>query len=338
MKNRILFMDILRVLACALVVCMHSPMSVGGIGWFNVGLSYLCAPGLVLFFIISGGLLLPTEIGTWEFLNNRLKKVIFPLITFIGIHIIVRVLSGKPVAIPRDLLSIPFSTSGHVELWFIYVLIGLYLLSPIISKWIVSARKTELQFYLSIWAITLCFPILKIFLKIDQSESGLYYYFAGYIGYYILGYYLKRYAIEMNLWLWLFLGLLSYLTLPICKLYFCEVSMENQFWYLSIFVATMAVAMYLAIFHLFGNREYGRCGWLIKLTSNLTFGIYLIHVLVLEFLVWELPFIKGIQNYIIQTGLIALLTFLISGFLAYGISWLPGSKYIIGYCSRKKNK
>lgn len=60
MKQRIVSYDILRVLACLMVVFMHSPMpSEKAISIFNFGISYFTSPCVPMFFAISGALILP---------------------------------------------------------------------------------------------------------------------------------------------------------------------------------------------------------------------------------------------------------------------------------------
>ena len=61
-------LDILRILACMMIVTMHSPLP-GGIedGIFLSSLSYLTAPGVGLFFMISGALLLTVKSDTKSF-------------------------------------------------------------------------------------------------------------------------------------------------------------------------------------------------------------------------------------------------------------------------------
>lgn len=87
MKERNYSFDIMRVLACIMIICMHAPMpSENAIGLFNVSLCYFTEPGLCLFFVISGALLLPVKIGTKDFLKKRLSKVLLPTLTFTGIY------------------------------------------------------------------------------------------------------------------------------------------------------------------------------------------------------------------------------------------------------------
>ena len=56
MKQRILYLDVIRVVACLMVIVMHAPISGDGAmthGPFLVFASYLTAPCVPLFFMVS---------------------------------------------------------------------------------------------------------------------------------------------------------------------------------------------------------------------------------------------------------------------------------------------
>lgn len=335
MKGRVLYLDVLRVLSCFMIVCMHSPMPTGGIGIFNAGLSYITAPGLVMFFMISGALLLPVKTDTKTFLKRRLSKVVLPTIVFTLIYLVIKHLHGESFSWTIALLSMPFSTQGHGVLWFMYTLIGLYLLAPILSHWLQNVSKRELQAYLLLWGLTLCLPILRQLITVNSEKTSALYYFTGYAGYFVLGYYLKRYGAEMKLFPWLVLSILAFVSLPISKKCFIDVNYD-VFWYLSIFVAVMAITLYLIVLNLFKNANGGgKIIGPITTASNLSFGIYLVHIIVMRDFVWKLDFISGINNYIFQTFVIIIMTYLVSFTLVYVISLIPGAEYIIGY---RKNR
>lgn len=61
MKKRNLHLDIVRILACIMVILMHSPIpsSNNANGLLLSSLSYFTAPCIGLFFMVSGALLLP---------------------------------------------------------------------------------------------------------------------------------------------------------------------------------------------------------------------------------------------------------------------------------------
>lgn len=339
MKERNYSFDIMRVLACIMIICMHSPMpSEKAISFFNLAVGYLTAPGLSLFFVISGALLLPVKTDTFLFLKKRLGKVAMPTLCFTLLYLSLNALSGTDVNWVQSICSIPFSPQGHGVLWFMYTLIGLYLVSPIISRWLDTASKREEEFYLTLWAITMCYPLLKLVLEVNESNTGILYYFSGYLGYFVLGHYLNKY-LEVITFKGMILPVAIAIAVPVaCKLLHIEVDFFSLFWYLSIFVAILTVAIYVVISK-YGQKLVflgGKLRSFVVLTSNLSFGIYLIHIAVMRSFLWKLDCIINIENYIFQWAVIVVLTFALCWMGAYLISLLPFGDYIIGFKKKRK--
>ena len=47
-------------------------------------------------------------------------------------------------------------------LWYLYMLIGLYLLMPVLNAWLVQASQRELKVVLGLWVVSLFLPYLKM--------------------------------------------------------------------------------------------------------------------------------------------------------------------------------
>ena len=58
----------------------------------------------------------------------------------------------------KDLLLNFNYAAGH--LWFVYMLIGLYLIMPLLSPWAEKVGKNELLVYLGIWLFTTVIPFI----------------------------------------------------------------------------------------------------------------------------------------------------------------------------------
>lgn len=87
-------LDLLRVIALMMIVLMHSPMPDSAPGLVFSGISYLTAPGIGLFFMISGALLLGTSLSTWDFLKRRFSKIVFPTVLWTLFYLIVYCVEG----------------------------------------------------------------------------------------------------------------------------------------------------------------------------------------------------------------------------------------------------
>ena len=338
-KKRIVYLDVVRVVACLMVIIQHSPMpSEGDVNsvLFSATyfLSYPCVP---LFFMVSGALLLPVEnssSGSLLFIRKKLSKILFPTLFWTFFYFSVRNVKGQPIGL-INILSIPFSPQGHGVLWFMYVLVGLYLIAPIISHWLRQSSKKELEFYLVLWFITLSFTHLENVLLISEGYYNALCYLGGYIGYFVLGYYLHTYI--NNLEGSKFLYVIVLLVLPIIIYGACKyMGMDLAFSaYLSLFTASMSISWFLVIQILMRKNPIAdNMAHVIERVSNLSFGIYLMHIYFLTEISWKLcDYLQLIG--VLQIILTVMITFTMSFIVSWMISKLPYSQFLIGYKQKK---
>ena len=339
MKQRDTSLDITRLLACFMVVVMHSPLpSANANGQFLVALSYFTAPCIGLFFMVSGALLLPVKTDYFTFLRRRFGKVAVPTVVWSLIYIALQLYYSKSeINVLQAVASIPFSAQGEGVLWLMYTLCGLYLLAPILSGWLERATKREVEFVLLLWAVTLCYPLLRLWFSVNDSDTGPLYYFGGYAGYFLLGYYLRRYPGSISAWLSGGLALVGAILLCATKRYGIELDFYSVFWYLSIFVAALCVALWSIVSKIANTVQFSdSVSERVSLLANLSFGVYLIHILVMRYWLWHQEWIPNIPNYIFQTIVIAVLTITVSIVLCFVIAKLPIGDFLIGYRIKTK--
>lgn len=319
MKSRSLHYDLLRIIACIMVIMTHSPIPHSGwSGPVLSGLSYFCAPCIGLFFMISGALLLNREYSFFyfsEFLKKRFARVFFPTFFF------------YIIGYTMDFYGI--KNSEIAILWFMFVLSGLYLLIPILYRWTINANKREIEFYLMLWVISLLYPLFKLFVDLNESDTSWIYYFHGYVGYFILGFYLAKYGTGKLINIGLIVAFLIFsIGFPLLNLVFnLNVDFYSCFGYLSISVVLICVVWWLSIKRISGLLDSIRP--IVEFLSKYSFGIYLIHILVMRNFLWELSFMQSLQG-VSQILFCSLLTFIITLFICWLISKFRFSKYIIG--------
>lgn len=274
--------------------------------------------------MLSGALLLNNTQSTKVFLKRRFTKIAFPTLFWTFFYLAITPNDNAPLW--QQILSIPFSAQGHGVLWFMYTLAGLYLITPILSRWIQRASKKEIEFYLLLWLITLCYPYLKYSILINDNNTGILYYFSGYLGYFVLGYYLKHfYSLR---WWHIVLTIVTVITTPILLLISgVNYDFYEVLWYLSLPVALMAFCWFALISKssIFSNHESKA----ITATSRLSFGIYFIHIFLMRSLIWKIDFIQHMSG-LVSIFVIAIFTFVASWGIIWLISKLSFSKYIIG--------
>ncbi len=324
MRIRDYSLDIIRVIACAMIVLMHSPMSGLGIsGMMLCGISYLTAPGVGLFFMVSGALLLKRNDGkpfnARGFLRKRFTKILIPLLFWscVGWGI-------EQCGVDNTELGV---------LWFMYCLAGMYLLTPILSRWLSIANVIEIECYLLLWLLTLCVPFVKLLMPVNESDTSWLYYFHGYVGYYVLGFYLKHYwekrmTLARKIVFSVAFVCISVILPVVLLVLNVEVDFYSVFWYLSITVALQCVVWWSVVTRLMRNVSK-LPGFVVEL-SKLSFGIYLVHILVMRNVLWKTEWMQNMHG-LVQIVVCAILTFTISALISWGISKIKYVRAIIGY-------
>ena len=298
--------------------------------------SLLTAPGIGLFIMVSGALLLPVELPTKVFLKKRFGKIVGPTVFWTAFYFLVAIYTDR-VNLSEGLysfLSIPFGPQFNGVLWFMYMLAGLYLLAPILSAWLRSATKRECRFYLCLWLITLCYPLVRSVLIVNESYSGVFYYFSGYVGYFLLGYYIRMYVKTESIWRSFLFFLIPITLATLLKILKMQVPFYDVFWYLSAFTVMMCAAWFLLAKRI--RIVYDETvGWhkIVALVSNCCFGIYLVHLFIMRSIIWKWTWLYDMG--IMQIMLVTLMTFIGSFVVTWLISFLPGAQYIIGFKQKR---
>lgn len=226
-KSREIWIDWLRVTAIFLVMMTHSsePFYLGGEGsliltradaiWLSI-LNVIPRACVPLFIIASSYLQFPLHYGTGEFFKRRAVRVLVPFAFWTIVYALVW---GQPVQNFKDLLLNFNYAAGH--LWFVYMLIGIYLLMPLLSPWAERVGKKELRFYLLLCFVTTLIPLIRqwaggpapviygpsgipnaakypLWGEASWNSYGLFYYFSGFIGYLLLGLYFRKFVGDQN--------------------------------------------------------------------------------------------------------------------------------------------
>lgn len=313
-------LDLLRIVAIALVVLQHSPND--GSSIVLGAISYLCVPGALLFFMVSGALLLGSEMPTMDFLKKRFTKVLWPTLFWTAFYLIVSWVKS-PVSIgeaAKQICAIPFEPQGTGVLWFMYALAGLYLLTPILSRWISTASNKELLFYLALWLVAMSYPWLVKVLDITMDEGSPFYYFAGYVGYYVAGYVIVKRGLSLPIKVALPL-LLAVVSIPfVLKLTHHDPD-YNAFYYTSLYAALYTVLLFILL-----RQVPVTASKMLTTISNLTFGVYLIHIFIVRDVLWQVMPYSPISLIVIP-----LAAMLISLSIVWLIAKTRLGNYLIGF-------
>ena len=222
-ETRVIWLDWLRVTACFLVMATHScePFYLGGEGsliltkadaiWVSI-LNVIPRAAIALFIFTSSYLQFPLHYDTATFFKRRAARILIP---FVFWSIVYALVWGEPVQNFKDLLLNFNYAAGH--LWFVYMLVGLYLIMPLLSPWAERVGKKELLIYLGIWLFTTLIPLIRQWVggaapviygpsgipnaakyplwgEASWNTYGLFYYLSGFIGYLLLGLYFRKFV------------------------------------------------------------------------------------------------------------------------------------------------
>lgn len=286
-----------------------------------------CVP---VFFMLSGALLLSKDYKLNYFIKKRFWRIIPPLFFWSLVYIFYDyVLVGNEsftlVEFTKIIIKNIFFGSKY-HLWFVYTLLGLYLFIPILRKWIKNSSNNEILYFLLIWFATIIYttPRLNEYLPTIPLTN-----FEGYIGYLVLGYYLSNLNLKNKIIPILFLVI--GITITIYGTYYLS-NKNNQFsgylyGYLTPNVLFSSIGVFLVLKNcIVKNKKIERA---IVFLSDQSYGIYLVHVLILA-LLNEIGLNWTIANPIISIPLVSVICLLISSIVIYLFRKIKFGNYFSG--------
>lgn len=343
MKERKQYLDILRVLACMLVVLTHcTPPAPAGFQASSIHafMTLICSPSPELFMAISGALLLPVRGPTGEFLLKRFLRV-FPALLFWSSVIVAYRFFSQSVSLQdslKALISMPIKPVLGIY-WFFYVISGLYIFAPVISRWLLHASEREIRFFILLWGITLTLGSASILFDIPLIQiNGSYYFilnsFGGFLGYMVLGSYLCNHTVAgrtVKRNVLIPIGILSFiLLLAIVGYKWRIITAEFFIEKLSLATGLMVYSFFMLLKDL---RVHNRLiANIIYDMSICSYGIYLVHFFIARDIVWRLIGYAGLAEYhpAIQIPISFVLSMMLSYLVVRSIRFLPFGKYIVG--------
>lgn len=226
MRRRLFYLDFLRVVGIIAVIFIHVAVQ----NWDDLtpdspellplaifeGVSRFAVP---LFVMISGALFLNPErkIETGRLWRHNILKMVGIFFGWCAIYAVADLAFGKgwPDVI-SDLLF------GHYHMWFLVMIIGLYIVTPLIRKW--TDDEKTMRYFLNL-AIPVVFilnwivPILANWLTeatgmvemqrlVAQYQNLHLEILGGYLTYFVMGYYLSKRTVKRKKLLY-FVGIVA---------------------------------------------------------------------------------------------------------------------------------
>lgn len=333
-SQRIVYLDLLRLIATFGVIVLH----VYGAGYnsnFKSFNWYIAVVGdslvrwaVPMFVMISGVLFLnPEKQVTYrsvltKSLSRLLLAYVFWTFAYGLVHIGDEMIRGNGL-----MLWYLFHPAFH--LWFLPMLMGIYLCVPMIRK--ISKDWNLMKYALVIWLVYLLVVFVESLWPMyqigDVFTNNL---VVGYLGYFLLGYYLSKIALsKKQIHLIYIFGLIGAVITVLGNILYSfykgnpNVSFLSE---LSIHVVTMSMALFLLL-----RENAHQCGKLllrfVEYVRKDLFGIYLTHAFWLVLL--NNSMIKNYCSHLITLPIISIAIFFLSLFTTKLIRLIPILKKVV---------
>ena len=360
--KRIHYLSYLRALACIAIVILHvvdaAVILYGdqiGEGTKTASLSvvYCMMWAVPAFVMVTGALLLPKEkqLTLKDIFRKYILRIVIALLAFSLIFSLFDTLMNKDGAGAGFLLRGLWNTltgRGWSHMWYLYLLIGIYLLLVFYRMIAKHASVKEYRYLLLVYAIFLSvFPLLqmwnvKIGFYIHVSTIYPFFFFAGYgIAQGIVK--IKR---PLSILL-IIIGAAGIVLSTIWDAHYDRVAYGNLLGYSSIFVLLLSVGIFALVKDLKGGlkikctkisetvtvyeeKKPGFIGRVLLELDRCSFGIYLIHMIFVRLFLryWEInPYELG-PTILVFAGLVVACLIITYG-ITLILKLIPGVRKII---------
>lgn len=302
-KVRRFDLDILRIAAIIAVIVIHCMAGVVLIkpvespSWMigNI-IDSLMRWAVPVFIMISGALVIKPESfsNMTKFFKKRLTRLLVPIIIWPLLYTVWYVIvRDRPFDWDTLWTGYLLGVPGATHLYFLFLIFGLYCLTPVISLYAHHATKRQFNMTtLAVLLVTTLWYSLESTLpghsqSINVVTQGL-----PYVGYFMAGYALKDVTIKN-----IYLPIATFFIASACIALFTFQSVSSMgvegnglfhYAYPSIFVMISSLSIFLAMGAVKNKMKLpddSPTGNIITRLSGATFGVYLIHMMILEGLV-----------------------------------------------------
>ncbi len=352
MQNRIYYADILRISAILCVVIGHilsqpfqDPFSY--VFWTADIINSFLQWCIIAFFMISGMLLLSSSKNESlkAFYGKRIPKLLVPLVAWSIIYYLAKLLhalithSARTFSI-SDFINDFISASISFPLWFLYVMIIIYLIAPLLRIYVKKTSMKHMAYHIGFMIIVMQVYVFLLYnynLSFSWPVSALILALF-FVVFFVLGYILNKVDIDKKylriLYPLAIIGWFATIFIVYFNIKENVVKNEIQSIFYEHFPLTNIV-LAVGIFVACKNYNWGKifsnnptAQRLLAKASAVSFGVYLVHAGV--FVLLDLIGINAqFVNIFVGIPLTVILTIIISFIVVTIIQKIPILKYII---------
>ncbi|GKU76384.1 acyltransferase [Paenibacillus sp. L3-i20] len=317
----------LRIAATFAVVMLH--ISAGLLFSFEKnGLEYWWYGNIVdsftrwsvpIFFMISGALLLNKVEEAGYFYRKRLKKIAIPFLFWSLFYLILQYIVHN---MSLSTLMKKAVDAPYYHLWFLFAILGLYLVTPLLQRWMQVTPKGMLFLFIVFWIFNSA--IIPLFTRFTDLDIRFRVPLAiEYIGYFVMGHYLEKYKPKLTAWLFP-IGLV----ITIFGTYYLTAMNDGMFdrffyGYFTLNVLLMSVGIFV-----FFQKHPIKIPFQAFL-DKYSFGVFLVHALILTLLNQKLHINATFVHPVVGIVVTMSITLPISYLIIWAISKVPYLKRII---------
>ena len=296
--------------------------------------------GVPLFIILSGVLLLDpgkADESLTVFFKKRASRIAAPFVFWtVAYFAWAHYMHGLQLTAANIFSGL--INGSYYHLWFIYLLIGLYCVTPVLRIIVKYITPQKFLFFLAIWfAGTVLEPFMLIFLP-NVGFNPVMFVFTGWAGTFVLGVYLlKNPARPRTLYPYLIAGLsVAVIADGVAPLFAGAGALGFFHGYLSFNIIIASAALFLILAAVpatrlqSGNPYVNRA---VNWVGKNSLGIYLVHIVVLETIEYGYLGLKinmSTLSPIVEIPLITALTLVATCALIYGLKKIPYVDRILG--------
>ncbi len=293
MKKRVLYFDLLKVIAIIFVILIHVISEY----WDNLdvnsntfivlsildSISRFCVP---VYFMVSGALFLNEEkkVTIKDVLKKYVPRILLLFVFWNIVYSFINIFVNKDVVTFKMICGVFLDTilgKGIFHLYFLPIIIGFYLCLPILKQITKEENKNILKYLIIVLFIFFGFNRIANYLfNVSLSYTIV---FSKYLIYFILGYYLNTFNIsKKNTNTIYILGIIGLIITMVGTIISSKANGITDVFFK---YDTFNVILYSASVFLFAKNYFTRFNEkLLMVLSQTNLGVYLIHGLVLGLL------------------------------------------------------
>jgi surface polysaccharide O-acyltransferase-like enzyme len=346
----VLWVDLIRVVACFLVVLLHVCAQLifnetifrnSPVAWWSTNfLRTISVVAVPLFFMISGYLLLKKDEPILVFYTKRASRILVPFLFWQIFYLFFFIAIGQNSwEGGRYLLYAIKDNSVSVHFWFLYALISVYIIVPFLRKYVLAADNKNILCFLCFWFI---YHSLGDTLNILRPVSTRFSveFITLYSGYFVLGAFLGKINLSKKAAIWCLAGFVLLVVVSMLGTWFCLTHWFGEMKKMELFYRrTSPNVIFMSIFAFLCLRYWGeqiKSDVIVKglhFLVPLTFGIYLIHYLFIHqsSFHWIRKSVVDLCDCswaLFALILVSLSLFCCSGVIIYAIRKIPLGKWI----------